>query len=46
MTNTNLPEDERASLSGGQWFILALLILLNGAVLVLLVLALTGRLTL
>lgn len=30
----------------GQWFILALLLLLNGAVVVLLILALTGRLAL
>lgn len=42
----NVPEDERNGMSAGQGFVLALLVLLNGAVLVLLVLALTGRLTL
>jgi hypothetical protein len=40
-------ENETGSgMTAGQWFVLALLVLLNGAVLVLLVLALTGRLTL
>lgn len=47
MTNTHATESSgRSGITAGQWFVLALLVLLNGAVLVLLALALTGRLTL
>jgi hypothetical protein len=47
MDSYNSSQDEQPTrLTGGQWFILALLVLLNAAVMVLLVLALTGQLTL
>lgn len=47
MDNYNSSQDQQASrLTGGQWFVLVLLVLLNAAVMVLLVMALTGQLTL
>lgn len=47
MSDSNSPEDkQKARMTASQWLILALLVLLNVAVVVVLVLALTGRLTL
>lgn len=47
MSQLNSPNDEQSTrITAGQWFILALLVLLNATVVVLLILALTGQLTL